>query len=162
MLLVSRTALSEIVSPAYLNDLGNLVLTFVILWTYMAFSQFLIVWSGNLTDEISWYLHRVKDGWGWIAWLLILFHFAVPFLLLLSREVKRRIGVLSALAAALLLVHLVDMFWQVEPAFDRTMRFHWLDWLMPVGIGGIWIAAFIRRLKRRPLLPLHDPPAARS
>ena len=96
MLLVDRTSLSEIVSEKYLNDLGNILLTFVILWAYMAFSQFLIMWSGNLTDEISWYFHRTKSGWGWIAALLIVFHFFLPFLLLLSRRVKRRVAVLAS------------------------------------------------------------------
>jgi hypothetical protein len=158
MLVASRSSLSEILSSRYMNDLGNLLLTFVVLWAYMAFSQFLIIWSGNLPDEITWYLHRVKGGWEWIAVGLIVFHFAVPFVLLLFRGVKRRIRVLSALAAALLLIRLLDMFWIVEPAFDRTgLRFHWLDWLLPVAMGGIWIAVFVWQLKRRPLLPLHDP-----
>jgi hypothetical protein len=158
MLVASRSSLSEILSSRYMNDLGNLLLTFVMLWAYMAFSQFLIIWSGNLPDEITWYLDRMKGGWEWIAVLLIVFHFAVPFLLLLFRGVKRRIRVLSALAAAMLVVRLVDMFWTVEPAFDRGgLRFHWLDWVVPVAMGGIWIAVFVWQLKRRPLLPLHDP-----
>jgi amino acid permease len=158
MLLVDRTSLSEIVSEKYLNDLGNMLLTFVILWAYVAFSQFLIVWSGNLSDEISWYFNRTRNGWGWIAALLIVFHFFLPFLLLLSRTVKRRVAMLGALAAALLVIRLLDMFWTVEPAFDRTaVRFHWLDWAAVIGIGGIWLAAFVRQLKNRPLLPLHDP-----
>jgi hypothetical protein len=158
MLLVDRTSLSEIVSEKYLNDLGNMLLTFVILWAYVAFSQFLIVWSGNLSDEISWYFNRTRNGWGWIAALLIVFHFFLPFLLLLSRTVKRRVAMLGALAAALLVIRLLDVFWTVEPAFDRTaVRFHWLDWAAVIGIGGIWLAAFVRQLKNRPLLPLHDP-----
>ena len=158
MLLADRTPISEIMSENYLTDLGNMLLTFVILWAYMAFSQFLIIWSGNLTDEISWYLRRTRGGWGWIASLLIVFHFLLPFLLLLSRGVKRRVPALASLAAALLAIRLLDIFWTVAPAFDRAaVRFHWLDWAAVAGLGGIWLAAFVRELKNRPVLPVHDP-----
>jgi hypothetical protein len=156
--LASRTSLGEVLSARYLRDLGNLLLTFVVLWAYMAFSQFLIIWSGNLSEEIPWYLRRVKGGWEWVAGFVIVFHFALPFLLLLSREVKRRVTVLAGLAAALLVVRLVCVFWMVEPAFgDTTPRFHWLDWLAPVAIGGLWLGTFAWQLKRKPLLPMHDP-----
>lgn len=156
-LLASRTSLAEVLSPRYLNDLGNLLLAFVILWAYMAFSQFLITWAGNLTEEIPWYLRRVNGGWGWIAGFLIVFHFALPFLLLLSRQVKRRVAVLASLAGALLVVRMVSVYWMVEPAFgDAQPRFHWLDWIAPIGIGGVWMAVFVWHLKRRPILPLHD------
>jgi hypothetical protein len=157
-LLASRTALGEVLSARYLRDLGNLLLTFVILWAYMAFSQFLIIWAGNLSEEIPWYIRRIKGGWEWVAGFVIVFHFALPFLLLLSREVKHRVKVLAGLAAALLVARLVCGFWMVAPAFGETSpRFHWLDWVAPVGIGGVWLAAFAWQLKRRPLLPLHDP-----
>lgn len=156
-LLASRTELSQIVAPKYLNDLGNMLLAFVILWAYLAFSQFLIIWSGNLTDEIPWYLHRIRSGWGAIAVSVIVFHFGVPFLLLLSRWVKRRAFVLSIVAGGMLVMRLMDMFWTVEPTFNHSLTFHWLDWATAVGIGGIWVGVFIRHLKRRPMLPVHDP-----
>jgi hypothetical protein len=158
MLIASVEPLSEIVSPRYLNDLGNMLLTFVILWAYMAFSQFLIIWSGNLTDEIGWYLRRVRGGWQWVAAGVLAFHFGLPFLLLLSREIKRNLRSLSRLAAALLFIRLIDMVWNVDPAFDAArFRLHWMDWMASLGVGGIWTAAFLSQLKRRPLLPLHDP-----
>jgi len=159
LLFLSSTApLSEVVSPRYLNDLGNMLLTFVILWVYMAFSQFLIIWSGNLTDEIGWYLNRVRGGWQWVAAALLAFHFALPFLLLLSREIKRNVSRLALLACALLFMRFIDMIWNVDPAFDPAhIRVHWMDWVASVGVGGIWIAAFVNQLKRRPLVPLHDP-----
>jgi hypothetical protein len=156
-LLASRTSLGEVLSTRYLRDLGNLVLIFVILWAYMAFSQFLIIWAGNLTEEIPWYLRRVKEGWGWVAGFVIVFHFFLPFLLLLSREVKRRVAVLATLAGVLLLVRLGCTFWMIEPAFGGGPRFHWLDWVAPVGVGGLWVATFVWQLKRKPLLPIHDP-----
>jgi len=158
LLFIRQAPLREIAAPKYLNDLGNMLLTFVILWAYLAFSQFLIIWSGNLTDEIPWYLHRSRQGWQWIAMALFVFHFAIPFLVLLSRDIKRQAEALSALAGALFLVRLLDMFWMVNPAFDTAgVRFHWLDWAATLGIGGIWVGAFFRRLGQKPLLPVHDP-----
>src|SRR5579884_1606078 len=158
LLFVRQAPLRGIAAPKYLNDLGNMLLTFVILWAYLAFSQFLIIWSGNLADEIPWYLHRSRQGWQWIAMALFVFHFAIPFLVLLSRDVKRQAEALSALAATLFLVRLLDMFWMVNPAFDTAgVRFHWLDWAATLGIGGIWVGVFFRRLGQRPLLPVHDP-----
>jgi hypothetical protein len=158
LFLASSEPLSAVVAPRYLNDLGNMVLTFVILWAYMAFSQFLIVWSGNLHDEIGWYLRRVRGGWQWIAAGLLAFHFAVPFLLLLSREIKRDVRRLTQLAWALLVMRFIDMIWNVDPAFDPArLRLHWMDWMALIGVGGVWIAAFVRQLERRPLLPIHDP-----
>jgi hypothetical protein len=157
-LLGSAEPLSTIVKPRYLNDLGNMLLTFVILWAYMAFSQFLIIWSGNLTDEIGWYLRRVRGGWQWVAAGVLAFHFALPFLLLLSREIKRNVRSLSKLAGALLLMRFVDMVWNVDPAFDPArLRVHLMDWVTALGVGGIWFAVFVRQLHQRPLLPLHDP-----
>jgi hypothetical protein len=156
-ILVARSSLAALASPQHMGDLGNLLLTFVILWAYMAYSQFLIIWSGNLTDEIPWYLRRLAGGWEWIALALIVLHFAVPFFALLSREVKRRAWVLSSLAGALLVLRFVDLYWTVDPAFDAGFRVHWLDLAAAVGIGGVWLAMFAHQLEARPLVPLHDP-----
>jgi hypothetical protein len=164
MLLLSKTKpLSELISPLALNDLGNLLLTFTMLWAYLSFSQFLLVWSGNLPDEITWYTARATGGWAWVAVMLIMFHFAVPFLLLLSRFVKRRIRLLAAVAAGLILMSLIDLFWLMAPAYDRAgPRFHWMDWMAVVGIGGVWLWRFASQLKRNPLVPLHDPRLAQG
>ncbi len=158
LLLADREPLSNVVSPAYLVDLGNFLLAFVMLWAYMAFSQYIVIWSGNLPEEIPWYLHRTTGGWQWIALFLIIFHFAVPFLLLLSRVTKRSVQMLSAVAAALIVARFVDLFWLVVPAFHHTgVHIHWMDLVAPIGIGGIWMWFFIWQLKGRSLLPLHDP-----
>jgi hypothetical protein len=156
-LLIARSSIAALASPQHMGDLGNLLLTFVVLWAYMAYSQFLIIWSGNLTDEIPWYLRRLAGGWEWIAVALIILHFAVPFFALLSRQVKRRAGVLSSLAGTLLVLRFVDLYWMVDPAFDAGVRVHWLDLAAAVGIGGVWLAMFVRQLEARPLVPLHDP-----
>ena len=156
--LADREPLARVVTPDRYNDLGNLLLTFVILWAYMTFAQFLIIWSGNLPEENSWYLHRSAAGWQWLIVFLALFHFALPFLLLLSHAVKRRGRRLALLAAAIVAVHLVDTYWLVAPAFHPAgLHLSWLDFAAPVGIGGVWIAAFVWLLARKPLLPLHDP-----
>lgn len=150
--------LSNAISSARFHDLGNLLLTFLILWAYVAFSQYLITWSGNATDENSWYVHRMKGGWEWVGLSLMIFYFFLPFLLLLSRYIKRRAQALSVIAAVIIFMHLVYDFWLVEPTFHRTvLRIHWMDFVAPLGIGGIWIAVFINGLKGRALLPIHDP-----
>jgi hypothetical protein len=158
IILASHKPLSEFVSPLLLNDFGNLLLTFTMLWAYLAFSQFLIIWSGNLQDEIPWYKSRASGGWAWVALFLIIFHFVVPFLLLLSRDLKRKAAVLWAIAAGLVFMSFIDMFWLTVPAFERAgPEFHWMDWLAAVGIGGIWMWGFTSYLRSNPLLPLHDP-----
>jgi len=135
------------------------MLAFVMLWAYLGFSQFLIIWAGNLPEEITWYRHRLAGGWQWVAIVLVLFHFALPFVLLLARDVKRRAGMMSRLAAAVLVMRLVDLYWLVEPAFHRgAFALHWLDVTTPVGIGGIWLAVYLRLLRGRPLLALHGAP----
>ncbi|PYJ71877.1 MAG: hypothetical protein DME76_00405 [Verrucomicrobia bacterium] len=150
--------LSNAVSPDRFQDLGNLLLAFVMFWAYMAFSQFLLVWVENLAQEIPWYLHRTTGSWEWVALSLILFQFSLPFVLLLSRATKRRAGILSIVAIGILFMHWVDLFWMVTPAFyPSRFHFHWMDIIAPIGVGGIWIGVFLGQLKERSLLPLHDP-----
>lgn len=156
-LLSEREPTASGVTPDRFNDLGNLVLTFVMLWAYLAFSQFLIIWAGNLIKEIPWYMTRAEGGWAVVAVVLILFSFAIPFYLLLMREIKRRVRMLSILCGGLVVITFVDVYWMVVPNFEKAgPRFYLLDFLLPVGMGGIWVAAFVRQLKSRPLLPLHD------
>jgi hypothetical protein len=128
------------------------------LWAYLSFSQFLIIWAGNMQDEIPWYMSRAAGRWAGVALELIIFHFAVPFLLLLSRFVKRRARILGWVAGGLLLMSLVDIYWLTVPAFERAgPEFHLTDVLAIVGIGGLWAWQFAAQLKGRPALPLHDP-----
>ena len=158
VLLVRGGALAAIARPAQFQDLGNLTLTFLMLWTYTAFSQFLIIWAENLTDEAPWYLHRTTGGWQAIALALVVLQFAVPFVLLLSRAVKRSLWVLSLVAVGILAMQMVSLVWLVAPAFHPdALRLHWMDLAAPLGVGGIWLAFFLWRLQDRPLLPRHDP-----
>jgi hypothetical protein len=150
--------LKDCVRPKDYNDLGNLVLTFTLLWTYLSFSQFLIIWSGNLKDEIPWYMIRARGSWAGVATVLLLFHFFLPFFVLLQRKVKRRLATLSIVAAWMLILSLVDVYWLVVPAYEpNAPEFRFLDVLALVGIGGLWLAAFYAQLRKLPLLPLHDP-----
>jgi hypothetical protein len=156
--LETEKPLAQVVSPDRWHDLGNLLLALVMFWAYLNFSQFLLIWSENFAEEIPWYLHRIGGGWEWIAIALILFQFALPFVLLLSRNTKRNSRTLSAVAGAILFMHWLDILWMVAPSFyPARFHIHWLDIAAPVAIGGLWLAAFIGYLKARSLLPLHDP-----
>jgi hypothetical protein len=157
-LLARLGPLSDVASPPRFQDLGNLTLTFLMLWTYTAFCEFLIIWAENLTDEIPWYLHRTTGGWQGIAIALIVLQFALPFLLLLSRAIKRRGALLAAVGAGILVMRLVDYFWLVAPSFHPgVFTLHWMDVVAPLALGGLWIAVFVGRLRREALVPLHDP-----
>ena len=150
--------LQRVVRPNHFQDLGKLMLAFVMLWAYFSFSQFLIVWSGNLPEEIQWYLPRINGGWGAMALSVVIFHFALPFMLLLSASLKRNPSKLLFLAIVILVIRLVDLFWMVAPEFTHG-AFHvsWMDAVAPIAIGGVWLAMFFWQLNKRPLLPINDP-----
>jgi hypothetical protein len=153
-----RPPLQDVVVPAHLHDLGNLLLAFVMLWAYFSFSQYLIIWSGNLPEEIAWYLHRLQTGWRVVGVALVLFHFAVPFCLLLSRAVKRQGRMIVKVAVGILIVRLVDLFWLIAPEFHRTgIAVSWMDVVLPLTLGSIWLGCFVWQLRGRALLPVHDP-----
>jgi hypothetical protein len=144
--------------PRVWYDLGSLLLTFVMLWMYLAFSQYLIIWIGNLREEIPWYLQRTQGGWEWLVLSLIVFSFAVPFLVLLSRSARRDGRRLAVVAALVLVMRAVELVWLVEPAFHASvLGLNWLDLALVVGLGGLWLAAFVRELRRHPMLPQYDP-----
>lgn len=147
----------EVTSTHFYHS-GMLLFAFVMLWTYMAFGEFLIIYAGNQPHEIAWYLHRIAGSWKLVVWFLFLFHFLLPFFVLLSREVKRNVPVLTGIAATVFLAHFVDTYWLVVPTFYPTgIHLHWLDVAAPLGIGGVWLAAFASRLNNHPLLARNDP-----
>jgi hypothetical protein len=156
--LSGREPLSEAVRPSYFQDLGSFLLAFVMLWAYLEYSQFLIIWGGNLSEEIPWYIRRMQGIWGHVGLLLVLLNFALPFFLLLFRNVKRRTGSLLLVAGLVLLMRLVDMYWMVLPAFGGgDARLTWMNILLPFGMGGIWLGYFTWQLQQMPILPVHDP-----
>jgi hypothetical protein len=166
--LAERPPVSEQMAPVTWQDLGNLLLAFTMMWAYIAFSQFLLIWAGNLPEETSWYIHRMTGGWEAVGWVLILFQFAMPFLLLLSRKVKRRHATLARVAVLVLVVSVLYQFWLIVPSYVESshghdshpephLAVHWLDVAAFAGVGGLWLALFAGQLRSRPLLPLSDP-----
>ena len=157
----------QVARPRIFNDLGNLMLAFVILYAYTSFIQFFIIWAGNLTEEIPWYLRRTRGQWWYVMTALIIFHFFVPLFLLLMRGLKRRPERLSLIAIGLLTIHLVDLTWLIVPARVReplSITATEIPWftiiLIPlavVAIGGICLATFLTVLRSKPLLPVNDP-----
>ena len=149
---------SVVANADTLHDLGKLMLAFIMVWAYFSFSQFLIIWSGNLPEEIPWYIRRFHGVWRAIGLFLVLFHFVVPFLVLLSRGAKRRAKTVGMVALWILGVRALDLFWLVRPEFPHTgFALHWLDLALPIGLGGVWLGVFAQQLKTRPLLPLGEP-----
>jgi hypothetical protein len=150
--------MNNVVAQLHFHDLGKLLLAFVMLWSYFAFSQFLIIWSGNLPEEISWYLPRIHGTWGAIALAVIVLHFAFPFLFLLSRSLKRNAGKLVIVAVLILVMRLVDLLWMIDPNFSHG-AFHvsWMDLVAPIAMGGLWLGVFARALTKRALIPINDP-----
>jgi hypothetical protein len=163
VVLLSRTEpMSRIFGPNHLHDLGKLMLAFVMLWAYFQFSQFLIIWSANLPEEIPFYLTRMKEGWQWVSILLIVGHFVLPFLLLLNRDLKRSNGV-ATLAVFVIVMRFVDLFWLIGPPHGtEALRVHWLDFVTPFAIGGVFVGLFLWQLASRPLLPLGEPALAEA
>ncbi|HTW57815.1 MAG TPA: hypothetical protein VMD99_06790 [Terriglobales bacterium] len=151
--------MSEMLKPDFVHDHGKWMLTFTMVWAYFSFSQWLIIWAGNLPQEITFYLRRLNGGWGSIGLFLALFGFAVPFAMLLSRPFKRNIRKLVWLAVWIILVRYIDLFWIIEPNFSKTLNITIADIVVPIAIGGFWLAFFFRNLGALPLLPAYDPSA---
>ena len=151
--LLCRLAGSNSIPDKVFHDLGNMLLAFVIFWIYVSFSQLLIIWSGNLPKEISWYLPRSRGGWQWLALLLVTGEFLLPFFLLLSREAKRTPRRLAAICLCIVALNVVNIFWHVAPTFHPQKLFvHWLDFAEVIAIGGFWFVLFLHFVKQRPLL----------
>ncbi|HYL16203.1 MAG TPA: hypothetical protein VEV41_24435 [Terriglobales bacterium] len=156
-ILFRYSPMSQLLKPDELKDHGNMILTFIMLWAYFSFSQLLIIWAGNLPEEISWYVRRWVGGWQYLGIGLAVFHFAVPFVLLLSRERKRQVRRLVGVAILVIVMRFADLLWFIEPSNHRQLFVHWLDIAIPVAMGGFWLAYFFYNLKARPLLPVYDP-----
>ena len=155
-ILYNYKPMSELLKPDFVHDHGKWMLAFVMVWAYFNFSQWLIIWAGNLPSEITFYLKRLSGGWASVGLFLVLFHFAIPFATLLSRPFKRNIRKLVWLAVWLLLMRWVDLFWIIEPNFSKTFTVTVADIVVPIGIGGIWLWYFFRNLAELPLIPAYD------
>ena len=137
--------------PDFVHDHGKWMLTFIMVWAYFSFSQWLIIWAGNLPEEITWYMRRLNGGWGFVGLFLVIFQFAVPFVLLLSRPFKRDVRRLVWLATWIMVMRYLDLFWIIEPNFSTTLSLTLADVVVPVAIGGFWLAYFFRNSSSLPL-----------
>jgi hypothetical protein len=156
--LARRPPMDGVLQPRHLHDHGKLLLAFVMVWAYFAYSQFLIIWSGNLPEETVFYHRRLHGGWQWLSLAVLVLHFALPFVLLLSRDWKRAARPLQAIAALVLGARWLDLYWQAVPSLHPgAATFSWLDPAAMLAVGGLWLAAFFDQLARRTLLPVNDP-----
>lgn len=147
----------RVAKPNVIQDMGKFLLTFIMLWAYMHLSQFLIIWSGNLPEEIPWYLTRMKGAYMYVGQALVVLHFTLPFLILLSRDLKRARKKLAVVAALVFGMRAVELLWIVGPEIHRGVVVHWLDIAAWAAVGGIWVWFFTQQLKNRPMLPLGEP-----
>jgi hypothetical protein len=156
--LQTHPPLNRVATSALFHDLGKFLFALVTLWGYVNISQFLIIWSGNLPEEVTWYLDRSKDGWRQLTYVLVALHFVLPFFTLLSAGLKKNANRLAVVAGLLFALRYVDLFWNVAPIFKHEhFSVHPFDLLMPVALGGAWLYLFARELERAPLLVKHDP-----
>ncbi|MGD0212228.1 MAG: hypothetical protein ABSB87_03275 [Terriglobales bacterium] len=171
-ILGKRKPMSDYLTDTQVHDHGKLMLAFVMVWAYFNFSQWLIIWAGNLPEEIPWYVRRMSGGWEYVGLFLVLFHFAVPFALLLSRQLKRKTHTLVWLASWLILMRIVDIYWHVEPGVSvmkgqglvplhPTIHLSWVLFAILAGMGGLWMAYFFHNLRSRPLLAVNAPQTLR-
>jgi hypothetical protein len=155
-ILYNYKPMSELLQKEYVHDHGKFMLAFIMVWAYFSFSQWLIIWAGNLPEEITWYLRRLNGGWGWVGLFLVLFHFAVPFVFLLSRSLKRDVTRLVWVAVWMMLMRYVDLFWIIEPNYSTIFAVSLADIVVPIAMGGLWLAYFFRNLASIPLVPAYD------
>ncbi len=163
--LSDKAPMNGVLGKRHFHDLGKLMLALVMVWAYFNFSQFLIIWSGNLPEETMWYLARMKGGWGYLGIGLIVFHFAFPFLVLLQQDFKRKAKWLATLAVFILFMRLVDMFYLIGPSYrvapggldQGAFYISWMDVVAPIAVGGIWLWWFFGELMKRPIVPAKDP-----
>jgi hypothetical protein len=148
LLFAPRTRSFTELLGAALRDLNNMVLAFVMLWAYIAFTQYLIIYYGNLSEEAVWYVERTHGGWGWIALALPVFHFIVPFLALVNGAGKFDPRALAWITAGILVIHWFDIYWLVMPAFSPgQLNFSWLDPAVAVTLGAWWLLAWLLQLR---------------
>ncbi|HEX2122681.1 MAG TPA: hypothetical protein VHL59_13665 [Thermoanaerobaculia bacterium] len=157
VLLSPTQAMRDILKPGHFRDLGNLMLAFTMLWAYTNFSQFLLIWYGNIKEETPYYLKRMHGGWGLMAAALIVFHFFLPFFMLLMRAIKDRPKTIGVVTIIILLMRFVDIYWLVGPAHHgEHFYFSWITLFAFLAIGGLWLAAFIWQLKGQTIIPIHE------
>jgi hypothetical protein len=154
--LVHTQAMADILKPSHLRDLGNLMLAFVMLYAYTLFSEYLLTWYANLKEEIPHYLVRQSGAWGAVALLIVVFHFFLPFFMLLMRAIKDRPQTIAVVAVIVLVIRYVGTYWLVAPSYYRELHYSWMSLTSLVGIGGVWLFFFLGQLKGQTIIPIHE------
>jgi len=158
ILLRKRGILADTVTLEHFRDLGKLIFAFLIFWGYMAFSQYLLIWYGNIPEETVWFLHRWDGNWKIISLVLVFGHFVIPFFVLFPMEIKKNMPVMMVMTTWILIMHWVDIYWLVMPDFlSHGIHISWMDFSTLIGIGGIFIWRFLRLNYSKPLVPVNDP-----
>ena len=158
VMLSRRPPMEGLITRRHMRDLGTLALANVMFFAYLSFSQFLITWAGNLPDEIIWYKHRLQGGWWALGLILVFAHFALPFCLLLSQDLKRDFKAIRAVAILIFVARMVGVYWETVPEFfPGQLKVSWLDFAAPIGLGGLFVTLFITNLLKRPLIPPNNP-----
>jgi hypothetical protein len=168
LFLRDQPAVAEALPRDTLGQLATLLLAFVMVWAYLSLMQFILIWAGNLPEEVPWYVRRLSGGWSVVALTLIFLQFALPFGVLLSHRYRRTPSLILGVVGVVLLMRFVDLCWLVMPAFQRHDPDLNLGLLVPltlvalVGVGGVWLWLFLRQLRQLPLVPLYRPPEEES
>jgi hypothetical protein len=159
MALRAKGVLKNTINVEHYHDLGKWLFAMTVFWAYISFSQYLLIWYGNLPEETIWFKYRFEGSWVWWSWALLFGHFIIPFLVLVLRASKRNFRILTTMAIWILVAHFVDVYWQVMPTFyhAKGISFHWLDITCPVAIASVFALVFWMRVKSHALLPLGDP-----
>ncbi len=160
--LAQREPLAGLLTRPRFRDFANLLLAFTMLWAYTGFSQFLLIWYANIREEVTWYIVRTSGAWGAISVILLVGHFFLPFLLLLMRNLKEQAKIIRLIAILMIVMRILDYYWIIMPSFSHggeAAHFspHWLDLAAILGLGGLWVAAFLFILRKSSILPMHEP-----
>ena len=161
--LMRAQPMAGVITKKHLHDLGKLLFMFTLFWTYVSFSQLVIIWSGNLPEEITWYVDRMNGGWQYIGAILLFLQWMLPFLILLSQEIKKNPKTIRFMAFWVLAVRLADTIWLVEPNFhSQHLYINWSDFTAPIGLVGLWVAVYLWQLQQRALIPVNAPDLGRA
>ena len=146
------------VNTEHYHDLGKLLFAFTVFWAYIAFSQYFLIWYGNIPEETLWFLHRAEGSWAAVTVVLAVGHFAIPFFFLMSRHIKRRLPLLFAGGVWMLLMHALDVYWIVKPVVDHHgLHVSPSDILCFLGVGGVFLGSFLWFSSKAALVPVNDP-----
>jgi len=161
--LQSNGVLVDAITKEHFHDLGKLMFAFVIFWGYMAFSQYFLIWYGNIPEETIWFLHRWQDSWKTISLVIVFGHFVIPFFVLFPQTIKKNKIAMSIVSIWILIMHWVDIYWIVMPTLHHHgFYFSWIDVASMVGIGGLFMFLFWRNFTSHPLVPVGDPGLKKS